>query len=201
MSFLGALGRTIAGGVKGFVTGGPLGAVRGAVKGAVSKPSRPAGPGTPPSGGGLPQIFLPPPIPGIGGGGIDVPMSGLFSGPDVPKGTPGSVPQIGFRGALERALPFGQSGFQGAPPGYHVNKAYLAYLRGEQMGKNLVDPTKAARVTNAIVKNRKMNPLNPRALRRANARQVAAVRLMRRTLRGTGYQITRHSFGRKKGRK
>jgi len=82
-----------------------------------------------------------------------------------------------------------------------VNKAYLNFLRGEQMGKTLVDPTKAARVTNAIVKNRKMNPLNPRALRRANARQVAAVRLMRRTLRGTGYNITRHSFGRKKGKR
>lgn len=201
MSFLGAIGRTIGGAVKGFVTGGPIGAVTGAVRGAVS---RPASPGVPPSSSGgsvfTPTIFSPPPVLGGGTPGFN-PGLMPFVGPDVPKSTPGAVPQIGFRGALERFLPFGQSGYQGAPPGYHVNKAYLTYLRGQQMGKTLVDPTKAARVTNAIVRNRKMNPLNPRALRRANARQVAAVRLMRRTLRGTGYQISRHSFGRKKGRK
>lgn len=194
MSFLGTIGRALGGAVKGFVTGGPIGAVTGAVKGAVS---RPASPGVPPQQSKGP-VFTPNIAPSFGGSNL--PML-PFSGPDVPKGTPGSVPQIGFKGALERFLPFGESGYQGAPPGYHINKAYLTYLRGTQMGKTLVDPTKASRVTNAVVRNRKMNPLNPRALRRANARQVAAVRLMRRTLRGTGYQITRHSFGRKKGKR
>lgn len=194
MGFLGAIGGALGGALKGLVTGGPLGAVKGAVIGGVTgakgKPS--VGPTiTLPPSSGLPSVITPP---------FNPPAS-MFSGGDVPKGTPGSVPQIGFRGAVERFLPFGQSGFQGAPPGYHVNKAYLAFLRGEQMGKSLVDPTKAARVTNAIVKNRKMNPLNPRALRRANARQVAAVRLMRRTLRGTGYQISRGGFGGKKKRR
>lgn len=51
------------------------------------------------------------------------------------------------------------------------------------------------------VRNRSMNPANPRALRRAVRREHAFVALARRVLKGTGISIGRRSFGRKSTRK
>jgi len=48
------------------------------------------------------------------------------------------------------------------------------------------------------VRNRSMNPANPRALRRAVRREQGFVALAKRVLRGTGITIGRRSFGGKK---
>lgn len=188
MSFLGTLGKGLVGAVGGFLTGGPAGAVRGTI--AATRPR--------PAGAQFPMIAPPGPL--IQRPGVELYARQL---PDVPRGFPGAVPQPGFRGGLERFLPGGQSGYQGAPPGYHINKRYLAYVRAEQFGKDVQDPTREVQVKNVIVKNRRMNPLNPDALRRANSRQIGAVRLMRRVLRGSGYTIgrPRAKFGAKARRR
>lgn len=171
---------------KGFLRAGPLGAAAGFVG---KQGSRPAPPRFEPRGTSL-TTFAP-----LGNGDGDE-----FGpqGPDLPSTFPGTVPEPGFRGGLQRFLPGGQTGYTGAPPGYHINKAYMNYLRARQQGRAYENPFKEPRAVNVIVKNRSMNPLNPRALMRANSRQVAAVRLMRRTLRGTGYSISRSRFGAKK---
>lgn len=190
MSFIGRIGRAIGGGVKGFVRGGVLGAVSGAARGAFG------------GGGARTLPALPPPsnLPSVFSLGAVAPAFAPRGrqGPNVPVGTRGAVPEPGPRGAIQRFLPGGQSGYAAAPPGYHVNKAYLRFLRAQEQGRPGQDPFSASRAVNLIVRNRKLNPLNPRALRRANARQVGAVRLMRRVLRGSGYSISRSGFGRKK---
>lgn len=194
VSFLGTLGKIISTGVKvgaDIITGHP-GNVAGDIVGAFK--------------GGSPSIIPPAP------GGFSVtPMSlNTFAGSgfappgtsvDVPQGFPGSVPTPGLGGAISRFLPGGQSGYSGAPPGYHINKRYMHYYRASALGHHVQDPTKQTQVKNVVVRNRKMNPLNPRALRRANSRQHAAVRLMRAAMKGTGWHITRHGFGAKKTRR
>jgi hypothetical protein len=171
------VGSAIGGAVKGFITGGPVGAVTGGIKGLLPKP---------------PSIVAPPPTLGFitsPGGGIPI-VSGK-QGPDLPKGFPGSVPEPGFKGGLERFLPFGESGYTGAPPGYHVNKAYAAYLRS---GKG-TSPFNRPAAVNTIVKNRSMNPTNVKALRRAIRRERAAVAILRVALRGSGYSVKRSGMG------
>jgi hypothetical protein len=51
------------------------------------------------------------------------------------------------------------------------------------------------------VRNRSMNPANPRALRRAVRREHSFVALAKRVLRGTGITIGRRSFGSKRSAK
>lgn len=46
-----------------------------------------------------------------------------------------------------------------------------------------------------LVRNRRMNPSNPRALRRAIRREHSFVALARHVLKGTGITIGRHRFG------
>jgi len=123
----------------------------------------------------------------IGSGGFRPPTSpGMsiipFAPPDVPKSMPGSVPQPGFRGAVERFLPGGESGYQGAPAGYHVNKAYKRYLIAKAMGKDVQDPFSEPRARNAIVRNRRMNIANGRALSHAIRRAQGFARYARRVL-------------------
>lgn len=158
---LGFLGKVAKGAVSGFVKGGPLGAVGGAVSAAKGKQDTTA----------IAKMSLPPP-----------PV--LMAGPDVPRGTPGAVPQPGVRGAIERVLPGGQSGYisgaqlgAGAPSGWHWNKSY-SYAKGLPAGSFLV-------------RNRSMNPGNAKALRRSIRRQSSFVALARRVLRGTGLAVKR----------
>lgn len=192
MSFLGTVGR-LAG---GFITGGPIGLARagvGELKRLAKPRSSSGGAGTP----WRPQIAARAPLDIMRQVGTSLVATGK-QGPNLPASFPGAVPEPGFKGGLQRLLPGGQSGFTGAPPGYHINKAYLRHLQAAAAGKQTENPFNEPRAVNVVVRNRKMNPLNPRALRRANARQVAAVRLMRRTLRGTGYSISRGGFGKKR---
>lgn len=117
-------------------------------------------------------------------------ITGQGPGPQLP------VPGVG--GALARILPGGASGYQGVPPGYHVNRSYMGFLRAQAAGRSIQDPTARHAVVNLVVKNRRMNPLNPRALRRAIGRQRAMVGMMRGALKGSGYTIGRLGLGGKK---
>jgi len=193
VSFLGTIVGGLKGAVTGLVTGGPLGAIKGGLTGAVTAARGGTAVATPSiAPRALPSIstFAALPAPG----GFDTSRLG-------PMGTGTTVPTPGFlHGSLSRFLPGGESGYSSAPPGYHINKRYLAFYRAQAMGRPRQDPTTAQQVVNVVVRNRKMNPLNPRALARANARQTAAVRMMRRTLKGSGYSITRRGFGKKKTR-
>lgn len=168
MSFIGAIGRAAFGAAKGFVTGGPGGALKGAVTSLRPRPAI------------APRMLLPP---------------GGKQGPNLPAGFPGAVPEPGFKGGLQRFLPGGQSGFTGAPPGFHVNKTYLRHLRAQALGRETQNPFNEQRAVNVIVRNRSMNPLNPRALRSALRRTRSAVSLMRRALAGSGYTISRRGLG------
>lgn len=76
-------------------------------------------------------------------------------------------PAPGIRAALERALPFGKTGLQVAtngvngvgPKGFHLNKSSYFLKDGTFIDKGTM-----------FVKNRRRNPLNPRALRNAIGR-------------------------------
>ena len=88
-----------------------------------------------------PTLQLPP--------GFGVPV---MPGGQVPRGT--VTKTKGVKGALQRAIPGGATGFQ---------------------------------VTGA--RRRRINPANPKALRRAIRRQDGFVKLARRALKGSGYTI------------
>lgn len=169
------LGKLIKGGLKAVAGSGiPLvSQAAGVVSRIVESPARTRELPPPPV---LPPMIAPPASRSL------VPM-------DVPKTLPGAVPQPGIRGTIERILPGGQSGYvsgatlgQGAPSGWHWNKSY-SYAKGLPAGSFLV-------------KNRHMNPVNPRALRRAIRRQGGMVVLMRRTLSGSGFTIKRSGLPR-----
>lgn len=64
--------------------------------------------------------------------------------------------------------------------GYHYNKALRRYEIAADAGRNVQDPRTSARVMNEIVRNRSMNPLNPRALGRAFSRVKGAQRWARK---------------------
>jgi hypothetical protein len=107
----------------------------------------------------------------------------------VPSGTPGAVPTPGIGGTIQRFLPGGKSGYEsgasvgaGAPAGYHWNKSY-SYAKGLPAGSFLV-------------RNRSLNPANPRALRRSIRREHGFLTLARRVLRGSGYAIKRSGIAR-----
>lgn len=69
------------------------------------------------------------------------------------------------------------------PRGYHRNKVVQRYEIAKANGRNVSDPRKAPRVKNEIVRNRSMNVLNPKALRRAWHRAEAAKRWARKLVR------------------
>lgn len=161
----------VKGAVTGFAKGGPLGAVTGAVSAAAGKQKDTAQA----KQAQLPVLYASP--------------QGML--PDVPRGTPGAVPQPGMRGAIERVLPGGQSGYvpgsavgAATPGGWHWNKSY-SYAKGLPAGSFLV-------------RNRSMNPANAKSLRRAIRRQQSFVALARRVLRGTGMTIKRSGVGGKR---
>lgn len=119
--------------------------------------------------------FIPGPVGGIvtklggaisGGGQQAVPM------PPVPQ-----IPTPGFGGAVQRFLPGGQTGYQPAgeaPKGYHLNKTDYFLKDGTFVPKG----TK-------WVKNRRRNPLNPKAASRAISRLESAKKATKRINRVT----------------
>ena len=86
--------------------------------------------------------------------------------PPRPQRQPVMQPGAGFRRAAERFLPGGATGMvAGGPPGagYHLNKSDYFLKDGTFVAKGSV-----------WVKNRRRNPLNPRALSRAMGRITSA---------------------------
>lgn len=124
---------------------------------------------------------------------------GIPKPPQVPAGTPGSVPVPGVGGYVSRFLPGGSSGYEAGscPPGYHKNKALARYERALAMGKQVKPPN----VVNACVKHRSFNPMNSRALRRAVRREGAAIGLLRESIKGSGYSVKRSGLPKSKRRR
>ena len=101
---------------------------------------------------------------------------------------PAQMPQMPAPGLVafgQRLIPGGETGMQDAPPvgapsGYHVNKT--AYWRHDEAGEWQFIPAESR-----WVKNRRRNPLNPRAASRAIGRleslKKATARFSRITIR------------------
>ena len=159
--------KVIGGAAKGFVTGGPAGALKGAAGAAITAiRGKSAGPGQvvlPPS-----PFTLPPSPFTNGGGGVTFPGIGGFPGgggtttKQLPPGGPGTV--ITDVGAVIAC----QTGF-------HANKS--AYYRRSPQGTVIFHPRGTV-----CVRNRRRNPLNPRALSRSLSRMASAKRAVMRVL-------------------
>lgn len=143
----GAIGGAIKGGISGLFRGGPVGAITGAAAGAAT------------GWKGQPPAAQPSMVAGV----IPPPQMGTVG--QIPPGTQ-VIPKPGVVGTIERILPGGESGYvaQGPPPrGYHLNKT----------GYFLKDGSYVAKGTR-YVRDRRRNPLNPRALDRAMGRLTSA---------------------------
>lgn len=175
-SFLGGVARKVGGAVLGAVKSTPIGAAAGAVLGGITGAAMPR----PPAGITLTQAAA----------------SAPRLTPSAPS-APGAVPVPTMMGAVQRALPGGATGYGQCPPGYHLNKAYARYLRAVEQGRNVKPPT----IVNMCVKHRSMNPLNPKAIRRAVRREQSMTKVMRRVLKGTGITIGRRTVHRKTTRR
>jgi hypothetical protein len=153
---------TIWGGIKGavggLVTGGPLGMVGGAIRGALDqgKTVTTAQPFLPPLVGPYGSMPLP----------TTLPIQEVRNGGRPPTG----------RERVEMILPGGRTGYEAmtaedqragrqSSAGYHWNKAGYFLKSGQWVGKGTRE-----------VKNRRRNPLNPRALDRSISRITSAKR-------------------------
>lgn len=178
MSFLGWIGKTLIGGVTGFVTGGPAGAVIGGATAAFG-----GGSGAGSTGGGVrPASPL--------GGSINVPMiGGTFrglapSGPWMPGTGPGPSP-----GSTSLPAPVPPSVSPAAAGGalvcnvrgFHLNKS--RYFVGNQHWWQSSSVGTKVEKGSRCVKNRHMNVANAKALRRALRRAYGFEKLAMRTIR------------------
>lgn len=131
--------RGVTGAVGGLISGGPLGAIGGAVRGFTS-------------GGSTSPTVLPtlPPM-------RTLPLT------IQANGRPPQVEKPGARGAIERFLPGGSTGMIDDPeyragktsrPGWHWNKSGYFLKSGQWIAAGTKE-----------VRNRRMNPLNPSAIK------------------------------------
>lgn len=148
--FLKKVGKKALGVAGGFLTGGAVGAA-----GALIPRSRPASPGIPSARGLFPQ-------------GVPAPQS--FPVLRTP----------GVRGAVQRALPGGRTGFEVQVDGMMPPKG----MRLNKSSYFLKDGTFVPAGTR-FVKVRRRNPLNPRALDRAISRVESAKKASRKLSRIT----------------
>ena len=171
MSFLGG----VLGGIGGFLTGGPAGAVLGAAAGF----SRGGVRGVPMIAPRAPMItpFAPPGIftmpGGMEGGGMGmtcppgtrcdgISMDGFCAGACVPYSMGGMGAMTGMLGLTGRCpLP--------APRGFHWNQRTYCTLKHGVVPK-----------CTKVIKNRRLNPANGHAARRAVRRITATHRLLKR---------------------
>lgn len=177
MSFFGGLIKGVLGGVGGFLTGGPAGAVLGAAGGVgllgKSTPATPrpptitrAGTSVVPYSGGMPVLR---PSINVATAFPQLPDSTRSSGVVLPGGAvigtrttygPGNQTQSG--GGVVR-----QGQGVACAAGYHYNKTGYFTKRYGWIEKGTV-----------CVKNRRRNPLNPRALSKALSRLTSAKRVV-----------------------
>lgn len=115
---------------------------------------------------GIPVPHMPgQPSPWMMGGAVSFPGGVSVSGALVPG--QGRLPP--YTAAGPGVIPGGGRGGAGVPSGYHFAK--------DGSGR--------------LVRNRRMNIANPRALRRAIRRTDGFVKLAKRALKGTGYAVRR----------
>jgi len=121
-------------------------------------------------------------------GAVTGAISGFSKGTTPGTGivaTPPSIPVLktpGITGTIQRLVPGGATGYQipmTGLGGYHVNKEGY-WTKGGYVPAG-----------SKLVKNRRMNPGNARALRRSIRREKAFVGLAKRVLRGTGLTVKR----------
>ena len=168
------LGRTIKGAVGGLIRGGPLGLIGGAIGGALGRGVQAA----------APLITKAP-------AGTQINRAALISRFQQQQNGPIPVTDVpGVRGAIERFLPGGRTGREVAipanggrcPSGFHLNKTgyFVASSPGNpSAGGSWVPPE------SVCVRNRRRNPLNPRAADRAIGRLTSAKRAVQRLNRIT----------------
>lgn len=192
---LGKVGKVALGGAKGFLTGGPLGAVGGALgaTGILGSPKMLKAGKLQAYQGPMAYNFAP------GGGG--------WTGP---RGPGAGLPQLGGLMPMNQMGPMGGGGppLAGTAvmrpgggcgvPGYHLNKAgYWKNQSAMMPGASWVEPG------TVCVRNRKMNPLNPRALSRSmrrlagftKAARVGERMIQRLARKAGGSRGSRKSFG------
>lgn len=114
-------------------------------------------------GGGVPSV------PGTVGGKVSFPGGVAVSGAWTPGIVPGQGRLPPYTAAGPGVLPGGGRGGGVVPSGYHFAK--------DGSGR--------------IVRNRRMNVANPKALRRSIRRTDGFVKLAKRALKGTGYAVRR----------
>jgi hypothetical protein len=101
-------------------------------------------------------------------------------------GTPTGVPESGLGGRVARALPFGDTGVgSGCAQGHHPNRSGY-FTRDGYVAKGT-----------RCVRNRKRNPLNPRALDRSMSRLASAGK----ALKGLGFKAPKAREIAQKGKK
>jgi len=166
----GFIHKRLIGGLSGLVTGGPLAAVAGFAGGGRTRTA--LGPGGSCTG---PDVQVDPQ-------GNCVPSASARARMAAQQQFPASVTRVpGLLGLAQRGLPFGATGFEvgfpaqqmglqlACPSGFHPNKStYWTQSEGTVM-----EGTKC-------VRNRRRNPLNPRAARRSMSRLVALSGEMKR---------------------
>lgn len=149
--FLSGLATLVGGAATGFLSGGPLGAIRGAVTSISGARTAQVG-GTKglvapiPGGSALPGTGVNVQLPSIGKEGVS--MGGIQIGRYGGMGTAPSMPVT---------MAAGPNG-KGCMSGHHINRSTYYTQRGK------------VEAGTACVKNRHMNPLNPRAASRAMRR-------------------------------
>lgn len=141
---------SVIGGITGLATGGIGGAIAGWSAGGAI-------------GGPKPPTIAPvapsmPSLPAVGGGGSwwnqPITIPGVGTAGTIPLGFPGTQPSTG-----------GQ-----CPRGYHLNKHALAASKRHG----------ALPARSICVRNRHLNPMNPRALSRALRREKRARKIVRK---------------------
>lgn len=187
----GSIFKGITGAVGGFLTGGPAGAVIGAASSVLGKKSIAQAKATtlmsPTHTAILTRTASPPMFPQAPGG---APFSGVSIGPGgVQIGTARQLapaPQAGTTGAL-----VGKGAGTPCQSGYHYNKSRYYSTRYGVVEKGSV-----------CVKNRRRNPLNPRALSRAMSRVKSAQKAVRclQLFAGPAARASAKANGRGRGR-
>ena len=158
----------IKGAVGGFVTGGPLGAIGGAIKGAIGERESVQS--------ATPRL---PPMIGISGNAPILMNGDLTRGFGVQQ-----VPKPGPRAFLERGFAGGETGYYDQDPTYRAGKASQTGYHWNKSGYFLKSGEWVP-AGSRQVKNRRRNPLNPRALDRSISRITSAKRASKKLSRVT----------------
>lgn len=176
--FFGSIFGGIKGAVKGFASGGLLGAIKGGVKGLVSSGAHPNLPQ--PKSMAIAPNFYPGTGPPDVGGQIAAAQINAGYVPDV------NVPPAAMIPA------FANTGPAGPLKGYHANKTTYETRGGgtSRWPHSLVLHPKGS----VLVKNRRMNVGNARALKRALRRAGGFARLARRVMSFTHPRAGRGHF-------